>query len=231
MKPVIAMPQMNTSLIRFYMRTKYVQSLKRAGAKVRWIPWRANERDLKRLMECDGLLMPGGDDIDPKHYGREREPKCGKSNPVQDSGELTILETFLATGKPILCICRGEQLMNVFCGGTLHQDIAGAQKCRHSDFKSRADWIHQVQILPGTRLASILGSGQCRVNSMHHQAVDTLALGLTVSAVSEDGYVEALEKQDHPFFLGVQWHPEHMSRVDLRQRKLFDAFVEACGKK
>lgn len=228
MKPVIAMPQMNTSLIRFYMRTKYVQSLKRAGAKVRWIPWRANERDLKRLMECDGLLMPGGDDIDPKHYGREREAKCGKSNPVQDSGELAVLETFLTTGKPILCICRGEQLMNVYCGGTLHQDITDRQKCKHSDFAGRGKGCHKVSVMPGTKLHDILGSDVCFVNSMHHQAADTVPEGLAVSAVSEDGIVEGLEKKDHPFFLGVQWHPEHMSATDPQQRKIFEAFLEAC---
>jgi putative glutamine amidotransferase len=175
--------------------------------------------------------MTGGDDIDPSRYGMERDPKCGKSNPLQDSGELAMLETFVKTGKPILCVCRGQQLMNVFCGGTLHQDITGFQKCSHSDFASRARWTHQVEILPGTRLESILGEGKCRVNSIHHQAVANPAPGLTVSAVSEDGIVEGLEKPDHPFFLGVQWHPEHMSRVDLRQRRIFDAFVQACGKK
>ena len=224
----VAIPQMNTDLVRIYMRTKYVQSLKRAGANVRWIPWRAGEKDLQKLLACDGLLMPGGDDIDPSRYGMPRDPKCGRSNALQDGGELAMLEAVLPTGKPILCICRGQQLMNVFCGGTLHQDITDFQKCKHSDFASRANWIHQVDVVPGTRLDKILGSEPCRVNSMHHQAVETVAPGLTVGAVSEDGIVEALESQDHPFFLGVQWHPEHMSHKDPRQRRLFDAFVNAC---
>ena len=141
MKPVIAMPQMNTDLVRIYMRTKYVQSLRRAGAKVRWIPWRASERDLQRMLECDGLLMPGGDDIDPTHYGQARTERCGKSRADQDNGELAMLDAFVKTGKPILCICRGEQLMNVYCGGTLHQDVTDIQKVKHSDFASRAAWI------------------------------------------------------------------------------------------
>lgn len=230
MEPVIAMPQMNTGLVRRYMRTKYVRSLKRAGAKIRWIPWRVNEQDLQRMLECDGLLMPGGDDIDPKHYGQVRSEKCGKSNPIQDTGELAMLDAFVKTGKPILCICRGEQLMNVYCGGTLHQDITGVQKVKHSDFSSRAGWIHHADLVPGTGLREILGVERCRVNSIHHQAVDAVAPGLRVSALSEDGIVEALEKQDHPFFLGVQWHPEHMSRRDAVQRRIFDAFVKACGK-
>ena len=151
MKPVIAIAQMNTGLVRIYMRTKYVQSLRRAGARVRWIPWRANEKDLQRMLECDGLLMPGGDDIDPKHYGQTRTEKCGKSREIQDSGELAMLDAFVRTGKPILCVCRGEQLMNVYCGGTLHQDIVGIQKVTHSDFASRARWTHRVEIIKGTR--------------------------------------------------------------------------------
>ncbi len=224
----VAMPQMNTGLVRIYMRTKYVQSLKRAGANVRWIPWRAGKKDLQNLLACDGLLMPGGDDIDPGRYGRPRDPKCGKSNALQDEGELAMLDAFLPTGKPILCICRGEQLMNVFGGGTLHQDIAHRQKCRHSDFPGRAKGSHFVDVMPGTKLHGILGAEKCFVNSMHHQAADTVAEGLTVSAVSEDGIVEGLERNDHPFFIGVQWHPEHMSATDPVQRKIFEAFVEAC---
>lgn len=230
MKPVIAMPKLENTLFRCYMISKYILCLWRSGAKVVRIPLKDLEKNREKLLACDGLLLPGGADVDPSYYGQERSEKCGKVEKLRDEGEWAILEAFLPTEKPILCICRGEQLMNVFCGGTLHQDISESQKCKHSDFKSRADWTHTVEVVPGTRLASILGPGKCRVNSMHHQAVDIPAPGLTVNAVSGDGFVEGLEKEDHPFFLGVQWHPEHMSRKDKGQRKIFTAFVEACGK-
>lgn len=230
MKPVIAMPKMENSLFRCYMISKYRASLRRAGAKVVRIPLKDLENRMDELLACDGLLLPGGADVQPKLYGQTPSDKCGKLEPPRDEGEWAMLEAFLTTNKPILCICRGEQLMNVFCGGTLHQDIGHIQRCKHSDFRSRVWGCHEVSVTPGTKLHEILGADTCFVNSMHHQAVDSVGEGLTVSALSAEGIVEGLEKQDHPFFLGVQWHPEHMSAVNPQQRKLFEAFVNAAKK-
>lgn len=231
MKPVIAMPRMENSLLRCYMISKYRQSLRRAGARVKRIPLKDLENHMEELLACDGLLMPGGADLQPHLYGQERSEKCGKVEPARDAGEWAIMEAFVKTGKPILCICRGHQLMNAFCGGTLHQDIKHLQKTNHTDFRGRSKGCHDVSILPGTRLHDLFGVERCQVNSIHHQAVDTLAPGLKVAAVSDEGIVEAIEDPNHAFFLGFQWHPEHMAARDTLQRKIFTAFVEACTKK
>lgn len=228
MRPVIAIPQMGNDLFRKYMKSKYVKSLAKAGAEVRWIELEDPEQIIAQTLECDGLLLPGGADVDPKLYSQTASDKCGKSNALRDAGEMKMLEAFLPSNKPILCICRGVQLLNVFFGGTLHQDIQASQRCKHADFRSRSKGCHKVKINAQTKLAEILGEGWITVNSLHHQAADQLGSGLTVSAVSEDGFAEGLELDHHRFCVGVQWHPEHMSRRNALQQKLFDVFVTAC---
>lgn len=231
MKPVIGIPRMGQDPFRKYMKSKYVQSLECSGAQVRWIKLEDPDRAVSEILECDGLLLPGGADVNPVLYGQEPSEKCGKPNTLRDTAEMKMLEAFLLTNKPVLCICRGVQLLNVFFGGTLHQDIKLTQAVRHSDFRSRNKGIHQVRLFSHTRLAHILNKDTVLVNSLHHQAVDRVGLGLTVSAVSGDGFIEALEIIHHPFCIGVQWHPEHMSKKSAVQQSLFDAFVNACGEK
>ncbi len=224
MKPVIAMPDAGHDWFRLYMTSKYVLRLWRAGAKVRFLDLHDLDKMSCQLLSCDGLLLPGGGDIDPSLYGKEREEKCGDPNSLRDKGELRMLEVFLPTNKPIFCICRGEQVLNVFCGGTLHQHIPN-----HSDFRSRSKGFHKVTVFPHTTLQDCVGKTELTVNSLHHQAVDKLGKDLTISAVSEDGTVEAVEISCHPFCLGVQWHPEHLYRHP-EQQKLFDVFVSICRK-
>lgn len=224
----IAIPQMGTDLFRKYMKSKYVKSLERAGATVRWIELEDTGKAIRETLECDGLLLPGGADIDPILYGREREEKCGKPNELRDKNEFQIFGTFVETKKPILCICRGFQLLNTVYGGTLYQDIADIKKCSHSDFLKRAKAVHKVSVAKDTKLYGIFGKSEVGVNSLHHQAVENVGRNLIVSAVSEDGFVEALELSDHPFCIGVQWHPEHMSKKDALEQKLFDEFVKNC---
>ena len=227
MKPVIAMPLAGHDPFRKYMNSKYVQSLNRAGAKVRWIEL-DDPQIIEKMLACDALLLPGGGDVDPKRYGQTATAKCGKPFPLRDEVEMKMLEAFLPTGKPILGMCRGVQVMNVYFGGTLIQDIKGTQKCSHSDNPCRYKGIHGITLTEGTKLQSILEMTRLDVNSMHHQVAEAVGNGLTVAAVSEDGYIEALELTSHPFCIGVQWHPEHMSKRTKRQRKIFDAFVAAC---
>lgn len=231
MQPVIAMPQMGNDLFRRYMKSKYVKSLQRAGAEVRWIALEDPELAAREALCCDGLLMPGGADVNPRFYGQEPSEKCGKPNDLRDKGEWELLKAWLPTGKPLLCICRGAQLLNVFQGGTLHQDIQGMQQVRHSHFPSKNKGTHTAQVREDTRLHAILGQNTVLVNSLHHQAVDRVGTGLAVTAVSQDGIVEALEMPEHPFCVGVQWHPEHMSFRNAAQQKIFDTFAEACKTK
>ena len=228
MKPVIAIPQMGNDLFRKYMKSKYSKSLERAGAAVKWIELDNIKKATAQALSCDGLLLPGGADIDPQMYGQEPNEKCGKPNAVRDAAEPAILQEFLKTKKPVLAICRGIQLLNVYKGGTLLQDIKDEQKYKHMDFFSRGGSIHPVSIDKNSILYSILKTENIDVNSMHHQAIDKVGTELTVTAKSADGYIEAIELRNHPFCIGVQWHPEHMSKKSAEQRKIFTAFVSAC---
>lgn len=224
----IAMPQMGHDPFRIYMKHKYVSSLHAVGASVCWVTLDDPSAAVQQSLDCDGLLLPGGRDIAPALYGQEPLAACGAPHPERDAAEPMLLRAFLQEDRPILCICRGMQMLNVVSGGTLLQDISKTQQCKHSDFASRSRGCHRVDIVPDTRLADILGAEPCIVNSLHHQVVDRIGNGLRVNAYSEDGYIEGLERPASGFCIGVQWHPEHMSQHSMQQRRLFAAFVNAC---
>ena len=138
-----------------------------------------------------------------------------------------LLRAFLAADKPVLGICRGIQVMNAVLGGDLYQDIKPFEHLPHNGHWAK---VHTVTVRRGTLLSRILGQDTVLVNSQHHQAVDRVAPGFTLAALSEDGIVEAIEKPDAGFCLGVQWHPEWLSDADPAMQSLFDAFVNACSK-
>ena len=221
----IAMPRMSTDPELTVAQSKYVESLARAGAEVRWIELADPGKAAAEALECAGLLLPGGGDIEPSLFGQERIPACGEPNLLRDATEPTLLHAFLAADKPILGICRGIQVLNVFLGGELYQDIQPMEHVPHNDHWAK---VHTVTIRRGTLLSTILGQDTLLVNSQHHQAASRVAPGLEIAALSEDGFVEALEKPDAKFCLGVQWHPEWLSAADPRAQALFDAFVKAC---
>ena len=226
----IAIPKFKDGLFRKYMQSKYTASLRRAGAKAVWIETDDLGKAIQEMLACDGLLLSGGEDVNPAFYGQTATEKCGKIVPARDHAEMKMLEAFLSTGKPILGICRGEQLMNVFFGGTLHQDIADVATSCHDDYPRKNRGNHEVSVTRGTKLAEIMGQETFLANSLHHQAVDKVAPALILAARSEDGIVEGVEHPAHPFCIGVQWHPEHMSAYSKLQRRIFDAFVDACTK-
>jgi len=173
-------------------------------------------------LRCDGFLFSGGGDIDPPLFGEEKIPACGKVCRNRDEFELTLLKEVSRLDKPVLGICRGVQTIAVFYGGTLWQDLpfqTGSAPETHRPENYRP--CHTVTIESGTRLARILGAGEHTVNSWHHQSVKDTAL--TVSARSPDGLIEAVERPESSFVVGVQWHPEH-----LEGNRLFYAFTQAC---
>lgn len=223
---IIAIPQMGNDLFRKYMKSKYAKSLERANAEVKWIELDDIDSAVGEALSCNGLLLPGGADIAPEMYGQAPVKECGKPNELRDKAEPEILSAFLETGRPIFAICRGIQLLNVFKGGTLKQDIKNEQKYKHMDFLSRSGSIHPIEIEKDSLLFGIVGSENTDVNSMHHQAIDKVGGGFKVTARSADGYIEAIELEGYPFCLGVQWHPEHMSKKSEIQRRLFTAFAE-----
>ena len=225
MRVVIAMPRMSTDPEPTAAQSKYMESLARAGAGMRWVELSDPEQAVQDALTCDGLLLPGGGDMDPKFYGQERIPACGEPNLLRDAAEPLLLRAFLAADKPVLGICRGIQVMNAVLGGDLYQDIKPFEHLPHNGHWAK---VHTVTVRRGTLLSRILGQDTVLVNSQHHQAVDRVAPGFTLAALSEDGIVEAIEKPDAGFCLGVQWHPEWLSEADPRQQALFDAFVKAC---
>ena len=177
----------------------------------------------------DGLILSGGGDPDPNLYGEDCLQELGDITPERDAFELAILEEFLKTKKPILGICRGLQLMNVFYGGTLYQDI----KYIDTNIQHKQKWLadlptHDINILENNILFEIFGK-KVRTNSFHHQMIKDLGKELTSIATANDGVVEAIQNKNYPFFYGVQWHPEMMaSRGNLRMKKIFDKFIESC---
>lgn len=227
MRVVIAMPRMSTDPEPTVAQSKYIESLARAGAGMRWVELSDPERAVQDALTCDGLLLPGGGDMDPKFYGQARIPACGEPNLLRDAAEPLLLRAFLAADKPVLGICRGIQVMNAVLGGDLYQDIKPFEHLPHNGHWAK---VHTVTVRRGTLLSRILGQDTVLVNSQHHQAVDRVAPGFTLAALSEDGIVEAIEKPDARFCLGVQWHPEWLSDADPAMQSLFDAFVNACSK-
>ena len=227
MRVVIAMPRMSTDPEPTVAQSKYMESLARAGAGMRWVELNDPEQAVQDALTCDGLLLPGGGDMDPKFYGQARIPACGEPNLLRDAAEPLLLRAFLAADKPVLGICRGIQVMNAMLGGDLYQDIKPFEHLPHNDHWAK---VHTVTVRRGTLLSRILGQDTVLVNSQHHQAVDRVAPGFTLAALSEDGIVEAIEKPDARFCLGVQWHPEWLSDADPAMQGLFDAFVNACSK-
>lgn len=227
MRVVIAMPRMSTDPDPTVAQSKYMESLARAGAGMRWVELNDPKQAVQDALTCDGLLLPGGGDMDPKFYGQARIPACGEPNLLRDAAEPLLLRAFLAADKPVLGICRGIQVMNAVLGGDLYQDIKPFEHLPHNGHWAK---VHTVTVRRGTLLSRILGQDTVLVNSQHHQAVDRVAPGFTLAALSEDGIVEAIEKPDAGFCLGVQWHPEWLSDADPAMQGLFDAFVNACSK-
>lgn len=189
---------------------------------------------LQAAREMDGFLFTGGGDISPSRFGEETLQCCGEISPLRDAMELNLLNAILPTGKPVLGVCRGVQLLNVGLHGTLYQDIylQNAQPFLQQHTQKLPDYLpaHDVFIEEGSLLHRIEKTTRLPVNTLHHQAVKDCAPGLSVVARSSSGLIEAVEKQDHPFFLGVQWHPERMWHVDAAAKAIFESFVDACVK-
>lgn len=181
------------------------------------------------LRVCAGVVLTGGGDVDPARYGAEPHETIAGVSAARDELEFQVLEAAEARRLPVLAICRGLQVLNVWCGGTLIQDIPtmvdGA--LAHSVESPRPGPAHDVRVGPGSRLAAVIGPGLTGVNSRHHQAIATLGAGLSVAANSADGVIEAAELAGRRFVVGVQWHPEDMAGHFESADRLFSAFGAA----
>lgn len=174
--------------------------------------------------DFDGFFFTGGVDVDPQHYGEEITGEGVEIDAMRDAFEFALYNAVKDSGKPILGICRGIQFLNVARGGSLIQHLEG-----HRQTPIPAVERHQrVSVMPNTRLRELVGVEEMMVNSFHHQAIKQIAPGLVVTAMADDGTVEAIEDPRHPFFVAVQWHPEYYHRDDRTSAAIFEAFIEAC---
>lgn len=221
--------------VREGIRRQYLDAVVRAGGVPLQLPLGIAPEDCEALVAmADGVLFTGGADIDPRHYGEEVSPYCGKIYPERDAVEFAVVKAALRQKRAIFAICRGMQVLNVALGGTLIQDLPetmGLPLTAHRQESDYSETAHDVVIRPGTKLASIAGTEVLAVNTKHHQAVKTPGEGLIVTAESTDGVVEGLELPGGAFVVGVQWHPEMLETSHPRHAALFAAFVTAARRK
>lgn len=188
-------------------------------------------RNPESLDSLDGLLLSGGTDINPKRYGQQNAGS-DEVDDARDELEIRLLQEALAADVPVLAICRGLQLFNVVCGGTLIQHLPSSDVHRQRPKNAepgKHPAAHRVRVEANTRLAQIVGTGEIDVNSRHHQAIDLLGEGLVVSAKATDGVIEAIEKPEAAFAVAVQWHPEDRIFASTADHKLFEAFATALA--
>lgn len=203
----------------------YVDAVRRAGGLPLLLPPGGDWEETLRLV--DGVIVSGGTDIDPAEYGGDRRnPQVLPVDAERDSGELSLARRLLADGQtPLLCICRGLQVLNVAAGGSLYEHIPDirAQDIHRNEAGLWA--MQDVSVEADSLIAEAMGKTRLRASSGHHQAVKALGAGLRVVARADDGIIEALELPGHPWLLAVQWHPELTAAQDRSQQALFDALV------
>ena len=229
----------DTHVPRYGMNQTYFAAIREAGGvPVPLVPGDPEEMRLyfsagRNAAEfaLDGVCLAGGGDMHPSYYGQETRPGCETPDPERDAMEAEVLGLVRETELPIFAVCRGIQVLNAAWGGTLIQDIPRerpeAERHSFSTTHPRNHLAHEIRVTRGSRLHAILQSETCRVNSLHHQAIDRVAPGFTVTALAPDGIIEAIEPSAGArFVLGVQFHPEDLQEHDA-MRRLFAAFVTA----
>jgi putative glutamine amidotransferase len=218
------------------MGRSYIEELRKVGA----IPWIIpliphDPETLQHIFDrLDGVFITGGVDVDPSHYGESKLPLCGVTDPDRDTVEIALLRHALDRNLPILAVCRGIQILNVTCGGTLYQDVTAQVPAamKHDYFPtpekpSRKFLAHDINVKSNSRLGRILGDAVVPVNSMHHQAIKDLAPNLAPTAYAADGIIEAVESLDERYLIAVQWHPEELTETHPGMARLFTTFAEA----
>jgi putative glutamine amidotransferase len=216
---------------RVRLNNAYVAALESAGIVPVVVPPLASEDSVNSILDrVDGLVLTGGEDVEPSLYGQPRSEHCGVSNIDRDRTEIALVKAARERRLPVLAICRGPQLLNVALGGTLIQDIPAEvpNSLGHEVRDDRSARVHDVSIDEGSLIADAIGATEITVNSLHHQSVLDVAPGLKVTARAPDGIVEGLESDsDDWWVMAVQWHPEEMNdSPEPWDRGLFKAFAD-----
>jgi len=213
----------------------YTEAITAAGGIPLLIPLGLSDEDLKSIFErLDGIVLPGGGDVSPDVYNGRKNVKMDGIDRERDQVELFMARAAVEEQKPFLAICRGIQVLNVALGGTLWEDVMslvpGAMNHDSPDSVPRNHLAHTISIDAGTSIARIMGTTNSWVNSIHHQAIRDVAPDLEVTALAPDGIIEAAEVTNHPFAIGVQWHPENLIWDDPTMLKLFSGLVETAAR-
>ena len=228
---VTATTEIIRELPRVRVNEAYTAALADVGLVPMVLPPVSPSMAAASLVDVAGLVLTGGEDIDPARFGQEKHPANGEPHPARDGYELALAHAAAERRIPTLAICRGAQIMNVALGGTLVQDIPSqhASSIDHAPQGKRGQRTHDVNIETDSRLARIVGTTSISTNSSHHQSIDQVGRGLRVVASSPDGIVEAIEPSDPAWWMvAVQWHPEELTATpEDWDRRLFAAFADA----
>lgn len=218
---------------RVRLNVAYLTALENAGLVPLVIPPLTDPAAADRILAAvDGLLLTGGEDVSPEYFGEEPHAKIGPVSKARDATEMALISAARRLRMPVMAICRGIQVLNVGCGGSLIQDI-GAQRpgaLEHNGHGPREAAVHPVDIAEESIIGLATGARRLDVNSIHHQSIARLGDGLRVTATAPDGIIEGVESTDDWWVLAVQWHPEEMdaaSRVGSDPGPLFKAFAES----
>jgi gamma-glutamyl-gamma-aminobutyrate hydrolase PuuD len=227
--------QTSRGVHRAFLNAAYIRAIERAGGvPVLLTPYHSPAAVTALWPRLDGILLTGGGDIEPTRFGEAAHPETSLISTERDALELDLVtRRALDAGVPLLAICRGIQVLNVALNGTLHQHVPDeyGHAIAHGQEGPRHARTHEVAVEPGSLLARIAGAEQLRVNSFHHQAINTLGDGLRPVAWADDKVIEAVELPGAAgFVLAVQWHPEELVDEDPAARRLFEALVTAARK-
>lgn len=216
-----------------FVSDAYIKAVRSAGGLPIILPLvKSNEVIADYVKLCSGFLFCGGGDITPLLFGEEPARGIGETDIALDLFQIRLMKSILKSKKPVLAICRGMQILNVACHGTICQDIELRKEPSINHMQtsiSRKDISHKVNTVAGSRLHRIIGEF-AYTNSFHHQVIEEVGEALQVTGRTADGVIEAIEMPSHPFVLGVQWHPESMYEISSDMRYLFRAFMHFAEK-
>lgn len=232
MKPIIGiLTEVDENLVTS-VKKNYISAIERSGGLPLVLPYVEDDAILDGIVNaCHGFFFTGGKDIDPAIYGEVKKKTCDETQPYRDDLEFRAFKKIFDSGKPILAVCRGAQLVNIALGGTLYQDIPTEVNTElvHRQTEGEFEYSHDVNIKADTPLYTLIGAERIKSNSFHHQAIKKIGEGLKVMATADDGIVEAVYYGGQRYLRAYQWHPERLYCADEFNRSIFYDFINNCA--